>query len=232
MTSGHSILKFRTQCRNHFSSRWTASSILLVIVGTSLPAFPSDLTVEGSFDETPVELKKLSVRAAALESRIKEVEQRLAESHQQLLGHPGQKSVEYRLEMKPTQPTAESPAKNVAVSHLRMSINGRPFVYTQSAVVTNKDAPLPLFLGRLNEGSYLVKIQFQAAVMDGRILNSSIAPWQTVDKMINLQVTSEGGLRQSQVLEIVESNDKIQVQIRKISGSDSAKFESQSMEKM
>jgi hypothetical protein len=68
--------------------------------------------------------------------------------------------------------------------------------------------------------------------MDGRILNSSIAPWQTVDKMINLQVTSEGGLRQSQILEIVESNDKIQVQIRKISGSDSAKFDSQSMEKL
>lgn len=232
MTSKNSITKIWTQCRRHFTSGWIACGFLIIIVGTSLPAFPSDLTVEGSIDETPVELKKLSVRAAALESRIKEVEQRLAESHQQLLGHPGKKSVEYRLEMKPAQSTATSSSKNVAISHLRMAINGRPFVYTQSAVVTSKDAPLPLFLGRLNEGIYLVKIQFQAAVIDGRILNSSIAPWQTVDKMINLEITSEGGSRQSQILEITDNSDKIGVQIRKKSDSDSAKIDSQSMEKL
>ena len=100
------------------------------------------------------------------------------------------------------------------------------------SVVVSKDAPLPLFLGRLNEGIYLVKIQFQAAVIDGRILNSSIAPWQTVDKMINLEITAEGGSRQSQILEITDNSDKIGVQIRKKSDSDSAKIDSQSMEKL
>jgi len=232
MKSGNSILKIWTQCRSHFSSWWTVCAFLLVITGISLPAFSSDLTVEGSIDETPIELKKLAVRAAALESRIKEVEQRLAESHQQLLGHPGQKTVEYRLEMKPAKSTTDASAKNVAISHLRIAINGRPFVYTQSAFVVANDAPIPLFLGRLNEGNYLVKVQFQAAVIDSRILNSSIAPWQTVDKIINLEVTAEGGLRQSQILEITENSDKLGLQIRKASRADSAKIDSQSMEKM
>lgn len=232
MKSENSILKIWPQCRSLFS-RWRLVCLFLFVInGISLPAFSSDLTVEGSIDETPIELKKLAARAAALESRIKEVEQRLAESHQQLLGHPGQKTVEYRLEMKPAQPTTGTSVKNVAISHLRLAINGRPFVYTQSAVVIANHAPIPLFLGRLNEGNYLVKIQFQAAVIDSRILNSSIAPWQTVDKTINLEVTAEGGLRQSQILEITENSDKLGIQIRKASRADAVKIDSQSMEKM
>ncbi len=182
----------------------------------SLPARANDLVVEGSLDETPAEIKKLSTRAASLEARIREIEQRIAESQQQILGPLNTNSVEYRIEMKLAESDiADSAKRNIAVSHVRLSIDGRPFSYTQSVVIISHGSPLPLFLGRITEGNYLMRIQFQAAPVDERIANSATAAWQTVERTIPVEIVAEAGSKQVQSLGISMGSDGLKFDLFK-----------------
>ncbi|MEY4065106.1 MAG: hypothetical protein RIR26_1314 [Pseudomonadota bacterium] len=190
------------------NSRCSLFSVLqrLLIVSLGLlihspsTLFAAELSVEGSVDDTPAEIKKLAQRAAALSNRIREVERRLSEAQEKLLPPSDEDAVEYRLELHNAM---SPPALPFAVSHIRVSFEGRPFVYSQRAIVLTAERPLPLFLGRLKEGKYLMKIQFQGAPLEDVRSDGSDAPWRTLDKLITLDVTRDGGLRQFHKIELV-----------------------------
>lgn len=198
------------------------SLFAIIIFGLSHVTLAQELSIESGVDETPVELKKLSVRANALETRIREVEQRIADSHQKLIGLPSERSVEYRIDLKPGIIAAGQSNRSIAVSHLRTSMNGRPYVYTQSAVILGPESPLPIFLGRISEGTHLVKIQLQAAPVSSALIHSSTAPWQTLDKVFSFEVSAEAGNRQNKILEIVEKNNTLVLEEKTLSASDLA----------
>jgi len=199
----------------------------------SASALANDLVVEGSVDETPAEIKKLSSRAAALESRIREIEQRIAESQAQLLGKINEKSVEYKLEMKLADAIEQASAtRSVAVSHVRLSIDGRPFSYTQSALIVAPKSPLPLFLGRLPEGTYLMRVQFLAAPMDERISNSATAAWQTLEKTLAIEVNAEAGARQLQRVELENGADGLRLKFGKEVSAETSQQNRKVLEKL
>ena len=168
-----------------------------------------DLTIEGSIDQTPEPLKKLASRAEAIENRIRELEQRISESQKKIIVTQSDKVIEYRMELANGFTQGSGRGRSLAVSHLRMSINGRPYVYTQSAVIIDSENPLPLYLGPIEAGSYLVKIQLQAAPLDSKLLNPINSPWQTIEKIIPIEIVSEGGAKQTKVLELTEQDNKI-----------------------
>lgn len=191
-------------------------ALCCIALACSFPALANDLIVEGSIDETPAEIKKLAGRAAALEGRIREIEQRIAESQKQLLGQLNDTSVEYKLDLKLAAASDSTPPKeNVAVSHVRLSIDGRPFSYTQSALIVTPSSPLPLFLGRISAGKYLMRVQLQAAAIDERISNSSTAAWQTLEKTLPIEVVAEAGNRQVQRVEIENGSDGLKLRFGK-----------------
>ncbi|MEN9529317.1 MAG: hypothetical protein RI932_1190 [Pseudomonadota bacterium] len=191
-------------------------ALCCIALACSFPALANDLVVEGSIDETPAEIKKLAGRAAALEGRIREIEQRIAESQKQLLGQLNENSVEYKLDLKLAGASDATPAKeNVAVSHVRLSIDGRPFSYTQSALIVTPSSPLPLFLGRISAGKYLMRVQLQAAPIDERISNSATAAWQTLEKTLPIEVAAEAGTRQVQRVEIENGPDGLKLRFGK-----------------
>jgi hypothetical protein len=83
------------------------------------------------------------------------------------------------------------------VSHVRMSLNGRPFVYTQSAILVSPTNPLPLFMGKIAEGRHIVRLQFQTAPFEKNIISGSTTAWRTIDKIIQLNIDAEAGSRQN-----------------------------------
>lgn len=187
-----------------------SSSHALILIGTlicSSNIFAAELSVEGEIDSTPSELRQLSVRATALEAKIRELEQRIRDTQRIALGPVNEELIDYRLELKPEKAnSAPTPNKGaVVVSHVRMSMDGRPFIYTQSAIVVSESMPLPLFMGKIPEGNHQIRLQFQTAPLAVETFSAKAAPWRTVDQVINLQLSAAGGKQQTQTIAISDA---------------------------
>lgn len=160
----------------------------------------AELSVEGTVDDTPAEIKRLAQRAAVLSDRIREMERRLSEANEKIVPAFEKESVEYRLELHNGMTSPEVP---IAVSHIRISMDGQPFVYSQRALVVSQGRPLPLLLGRMKQGRYLLKIQLQGAPVENVMTEGAHAPWRTIDKLIVLDVNREAGERQFHKIQLV-----------------------------
>jgi hypothetical protein len=166
----------------------------------------AELSVESEVDATPNELRQLSDRAKSLEAKIGELEKRIADAQKTILGSTENEMIDYRLELKPQIPagSAGESAKPLVVSHVRLSMDGRPFVYTQSAVVVSEKFPLPLFIGKISEGSHQIRLQYQVAPVSEGLLTSPNKGWRTVDQVLNLEIVAAAGKQQVQPLQISE----------------------------
>lgn len=173
----------------------------------SFTVFAAELAVEGEIDSTPSELRQLSVRANALEAKIRELEQRIRDTQRSALGPVNEELIDYRLELKPDKVNSASSSSDgaVVVSHVRMSMDGRPFIYAQSAIVVSDSMPLPLFMGKIPEGNHQIRLQFQTAPLAADTFSAKAAPWRTVDQVINLELTAAGGKQQTQTIAISDS---------------------------
>ncbi|NBO37084.1 hypothetical protein EBU99_00705 [bacterium] len=206
-----------------FSNDRSAGVTLTIIVCFFIakPGFCADLAIESTVDGTPSELRQLASRAAALDSRVKELEQRISEAQMNLIGDPSAETVEYRLELKPSTTNNSASDKNsFAVSHVRVSLDGRPFIYTQSAVVVSEKNPLPLFLGRMREGQHLVRLQFQMSPLPAALSRVSEAPWRTVDKTLALEINAKAGRKQNHFIEIKDPTQDVDAAIRTSSSNE------------
>ena len=175
-------------------------SISMALLGGFGSVKAAELSIEGSVDNTPSELRQLSEKASVLEAKIRELELRIAENQKTVLGTSGQDSIDYRLEL---QPQADDQQKrDIVVSHVRMSIDGRPFVYTQSAMIVSATRPLPLFMGRIPAGSHQIRLQFQAAPLTPEVFSASRAAWRTVDRVIQLELSAAAGKQQTHVIQV------------------------------
>lgn len=164
----------------------------------------AELSIESNVDKTPTELRQLSVKAASLESKIRELERRIAETQNVVVGAVQSESIDFRLDLvvKDTKKSQDQISGETVVSHVRMSLNGRPFLYNQSAVVVSEQSPLPLFLGKLPAGQYQLRLQFQTAQLTRELATLSRAPWVTVDRVINIEVSAAGGRQQFHTIPI------------------------------
>jgi hypothetical protein len=169
--------------------------VSFLAIGGEEIAFGKELSIESSIDGTPSELRQLYNRSALLDAKINELERRLAESQKAVIGSAGKEVVDYRLELTPS--ADEQDKKEMLVSHVRMALNGRPFVYTQSAILVSAENPLPLFMGMITEGQHTVRLQFQMAPFSKDVLSGSKTSWRTVDKVVQLNVDSAAGKKQS-----------------------------------
>lgn len=184
--------------------------IVAAIMAASLwpfcAAHAAELSVESEVDATPSELRLLSDRAKALEAKIGELEKRIADAQKTILGSAENEVVDYRLELKPQVPPAGAgeSGKSLVVSHVRMSMDGRPFVYTQSAIVVSEKFPLPLYVGKISAGSHQVRLQYQYAPVSDELLTSSNKGWRTIDQVLNLEIVAAAGRQQVQPIQISE----------------------------
>jgi len=178
---------------------WKCSVSMALLIGFGAVE-AAELSIEGSIDNTPTELRKLSEKASVLEAKIRELELRIAENQKTVVGVPQQDTIDYRLEL---QPKANNQQKSdIVLSHVRMSIDGRPFVYTQSAMIVSATRPLPLFVGRMPVGSHQIRLQFQAAPLTPEVFSASRAAWRTVDRVIQLELSASGGKQQTHVIQV------------------------------
>jgi hypothetical protein len=170
------------------------------------PAHAAELSVESEVDATPSELRLLSDRAKSLEAKIGELEKRIADAQKTIFGSTETAVIDYRLELKPQVPSAGvgQSAKPLIVSHVRLSMDGRPFVYTQSAVVVSEKFPLPLFIGKISEGPHQIRLQYQVAPFSEELMTSSQRGWRTVDQVLNLEIVAAAGKQQVQPIRISE----------------------------
>jgi hypothetical protein len=179
----------------------------------SLPAGDAaraaELAVEGEVDSTPTEIRQLVERSNILDAKIRELEKRIDTTQRTVLGAENKPLVDYRLELKPSNHSPDG-AKNfdkMLVSHIRMAMDGRPFVYSQSAMIVSESNPLPLFLGKISEGTHQVRLQFQAAQLERGLVSSGNVAWMAVDKIFNIEISAKGGTFQKQTITIVDSTE-------------------------
>jgi hypothetical protein len=179
-------------------------SAVLLLTLRAAEADAAELSIEGNIDGTPTELRQLYDRAALLDAKIGELERRLSESQKAVIGVAGKETVDYRLELVPSADSKEK--KEMLVSHVRMSLDGRPFVYTQSAIIISAARPLPLFMGKIPEGRHQVRLQFQVAPLTQQVLSGHSSSWRTVDRVMNLDVDAGAGKQQSYAVSVGESD--------------------------
>lgn len=158
----------------------------------SHPCLAAELNVESQVDQSPIELKNLNDQANVLEKRIKELEQRISTEQTKILEPETNNYVELKLSLSPDMIENDGKkAQNYLISHLRMSLNGRPYIFNQNAVLTTQEFPLPLYLGLIRPGKHLIRIQFQGALHGDLLVNQSALPWQKVDETLTLDVGAE-----------------------------------------
>ncbi|NBX16075.1 MAG: hypothetical protein EBR09_01785 [Proteobacteria bacterium] len=177
--------------------------LLPLLCGLTAHASGRELSIEGSVDGTPAELRQLLERASLLDAKINELERRLAESQRAVVGSAAGQIVDYRLELKPS--ADDQSRREMLVSHVRMSLNGRPFVYTQSAILVSPTNPLPLFMGKIAEGRHTVRLQFQTSPFAKNIISGSTTAWRTIDKIIQLNIDADAGSQQNFSIALGES---------------------------
>ncbi|MEN9825867.1 MAG: hypothetical protein RI953_1612 [Pseudomonadota bacterium] len=169
----------------------------------------AELAVEGDVDSTPAEIRQLVERSNILDSKIRELEKRIDTTQRSVLGSENRALVDYRLELKPSNPSPDGGRNfdKMLVSHIRMAMDGRPFVYSQSAIIVSESNPLPLFLGKISEGIHQVRLQFQAAQLDRGLVSSGNMAWMAVDKIFNIEISAKGGTFQKQTITIVDGTE-------------------------
>lgn len=178
---------------NHVNARaWSPYLIAALGLLSQLPCHASELSIESRVDQSPTELKKLNDQALVLEKRIKELEQRISVEQAKVLAPEKKDHIELDLSLSPDRTVDEDKRpQRYLISHLRMSLNGRPFVFNQSALLATSEVPLPLYLGLIRPGKHLVRIQFQAALYDDLLVNHTALPWQKVDNTLTLEVVED-----------------------------------------
>ncbi|NBW80690.1 hypothetical protein EBR21_02955 [bacterium] len=180
-------------------------------------AWAAELSVEADVDTTPSEIRELLTRANALDAKIRELEKRIDTTQRSVLGTDSKAFVDYRLELKPSGQTTSSknPTEKMLVSHIRMALDGRPFVYSQSAMIVSDSNPVPLFVGRISEGTHQVRLQFQSAPLNRAPTANGNLAWKSVDKIFNIEISAQGGAFQKQTITIVESPEAAAAQDEK-----------------
>ncbi|MFZ9520445.1 MAG: hypothetical protein ACO3A4_08205 [Silvanigrellaceae bacterium] len=169
-------------------------------------AYAAELSVESTVDSTPTEIRQLVERSNTLEAKIRELEKRIDTTQRSVLGVEDKSTVDYRLELKPFSATSpdENKTDKLVVSHIRMAMDGRPFVYTQSALIVSENNPLPLFVGRIPEGKHQVRLQFQVSPYGGRFFAGSKAAWKAIDRIFEINIQASGGNSQVQTVTIMD----------------------------
>lgn len=174
----------------------------------------SELNVESQLDQSPAELKALNESALLLEKRFNELEQRL-KSEQDKIASAEQDLVELSLSLLPEtgqkQPNQDS---KILVSHLRMSVNGRPHVYNQDAVLTSGQFPIPLYLGLIKAGKHLVRLQFQATQYKNVSQPASQRSWVKMDETFTIDVDPESSRSISKYVYITPGEGRFRVSLQ------------------
>ena len=184
---------FRTLILN--LSIFLGLNILLNVVGlqSSSVAWGAELSVESTLDQSPAELKNLNERATLLEKRFGELEQRLMSEQSKIAGNSDSNLVELSLFLSPQlEPESSLNNDRILVSHLRMSLNGRPHIYNQDALFISPDFPIPLYLGLIHTGKHLVRIQFQASNYKGHDEAATRRSWLKMDETFTIDVDDQG----------------------------------------
>ncbi|MEY2988670.1 MAG: hypothetical protein RJB13_2191 [Pseudomonadota bacterium] len=179
-------------------------------------ALATELNVESSLDQSPAELKKLNESAKLLEKRFAELEQRLLAEQSKIAKNSTAELVELSLSLAP-QFESESKKQNdsILVSHLRMSLNGRPHIFNQDALLVSSEFPIPLYLGLIKTGKHLVKIQFQASHYQGPDESAMQRSWIKVDETFTLNLDSSESRKLVRNVFITPSQGKLTVGLQK-----------------
>jgi len=182
-------------------------TLVVSVSSWALGAQAGELSIQSDVDATPAELRSLSDRAQVLEAKIKDLERRVVATQESLMGQLSAAAVEYRLDLRPLSANKKDEGKinSLVVSRIRMSMDGRPFVYSQNALIVSGKSPLPLFLGKLSAGHHQIRLQFQVAPLVDALNSPAAAPWRTIDRVLAIEVSPEAGLQQTKTLAIDEN---------------------------
>jgi len=165
-------------------------------------AWASELKVESALDQSPTALKVLNERAQGLEKRFNELEERLAIEQMKIVGHSESGLVELSMSLAPRfDGESFTNPQGLLVSHMRMSLNGRPHIYNQDPLLVSESFPVPLYLGLIKSGKHLVRLQFQASHYSGVDEPVTKRSWVKVDETFTIDLESaESGKVERNVL--------------------------------
>jgi cell division protein FtsB len=178
--------------------RLSVVTIFLALVCQTRVVFPSsawatELSIESQRDQSPAALKVLSERARLLEQQFSELEKRLIDDQSKLAARSNADLVELSISLAPKVETIEKDKiDSIIISHLRMSLNGKPHIFNQDALLASHELPIPLYLGLITRASHLLKVQFQASYYTGMEEPSTQRTWFKVDETFRVDLaTSE-----------------------------------------